>query len=112
MFSANVETRSAPAVARCSHRSFTFYLGNSLPRLKLVRLPLSAFLFRFFEAGVSGYGRGGGVGRGLGVGANLGVGSGRGVAVAVGDAVALCVALAVGGSRAVAGPRVDWVLPS
>src|SRR6266853_5926629 len=36
-----VETRSAPAVARCYPRSLTFYLGNPFPRLKLARLPLS-----------------------------------------------------------------------
>jgi len=41
MFSANVEIRSALAVAHCYSRSFTFYLGNSFARLKLARLPFS-----------------------------------------------------------------------
>src|SRR5260370_34117460 len=120
MLSANVDARSAPAVACCYPRSFTFYLGSPFPRLKLVRLPLAlaatlaalpsiskipfldscvlAFLIRFFETGVSRYGRGSGVRRGLGVGWNLGVGVGVGVAVAVD--VAAVVAEAVG----VAGP--------
>jgi hypothetical protein len=41
MFLSDFETRAALAVARCYPLSFTFYLGNPFPRLKLVRLPLS-----------------------------------------------------------------------
>ena len=36
-----VETRSASALTRCYPRSFTLYLGNPFPRLKLAPLPLS-----------------------------------------------------------------------
>ena len=35
------ETQSLPSLLRCYLRSFTFYLGNPVPRSKLARLPLS-----------------------------------------------------------------------
>jgi hypothetical protein len=41
---ADVETRSAPALARCCPRSFTFYLGNPFPRF-----PLSLFNLRIIQ---------------------------------------------------------------
>ena len=74
MFSANVEIRSAPAVARCYPRDFTFYLGNPSPRFL-------RSLSDFFEADVFAYGRGAGVGRGRGVGVTRGVTVGVGVGV-------------------------------
>src|SRR6266513_3898627 len=50
MLSANVEIRSAPAVARRHPRDFTFYLGNPFPRflLSLLNLPgtlVTSFVF-------------------------------------------------------------------
>ena len=37
-----LKTRSAPALARCYPRSFTFYLGNPFPRLKTRSAPALA----------------------------------------------------------------------
>src|SRR5262245_24576298 len=37
----SIETQSLPSLLRCYPRSFTFYLGNPFPRLKLSRYPRS-----------------------------------------------------------------------
>ena len=37
----SIETQSLPTLLRCYPRSFTFYLGNPFPRLKLSRYPRS-----------------------------------------------------------------------
>ena len=85
----------SPAARRLHSLAATLSALPSISEVPFLDSCAPAFLFRFFEAGVSRYGRGSGVGRGLGVGWNLGVGVGLGVAVAVAVAVAVGVAVAV-----------------